>query len=90
MLREPTDLLLLDIWMSGHDGKEICRALKRGDATKKVPIILISASRDVELSASEAGADDWIAKPFDMKNLLAKVKKHTTGTKDPRKKIELI
>lgn len=78
LLEEKPDLLLLDIWMGGHDGKEICRGLKAGDETKHLPIILISASRDVARSALDAGADDFIAKPYQLCELLAKVDKHVS------------
>ena len=67
------DLLLLDIWMSGQDGREICKYLKNEPHTEHIPIIMISASRDVMDSAKKAGADDFIAKPFEMNELLAKV-----------------
>jgi DNA-binding response OmpR family regulator len=67
------DLLLLDIWMSGDDGRDICRKLKSIPSTQNIPVIMISASRDIEQSAREAGADDFIAKPFEMNALLQKV-----------------
>ncbi|MBA3723583.1 MAG: response regulator transcription factor [Candidatus Levybacteria bacterium] len=70
------DLLLLDIWMSGQDGREICRYLKKDPLTKKIPIIMISANRDIKASAEKAGADDFIAKPFEMHELLSKVAKY--------------
>ncbi len=73
--KELPDLLLLDIWMSGEDGKEICKKLKSQDSTKHIPIIMISASRDIETSARESGANAFITKPFEMDNLLATVKK---------------
>ena len=72
---ELPDLLLLDIWMSGEDGKEICKKLKSQASTKHLPIILISASRDIEESARESGANAFITKPFEMDYLLATVKK---------------
>lgn len=78
MFEEQPDLLLLDIWMSGQDGKDICRALKAQDTTRHIPIIMISASRDVAESARDAGADDFLTKPFEMEELLLKVKKFTT------------
>jgi CheY-like chemotaxis protein len=71
------DLLLLDIWMSGQDGREICKYLKNNPTTKDIPIIMISASRDIVHSAKDAGADDFIAKPFQMEELLKKVENHT-------------
>lgn len=76
MFENPPDLLLLDIWMSGQDGKDICRALKAQDSTKHIPIIMVSASRDVAESARSAGADDFLTKPFEMEVLLEKVRKY--------------
>jgi DNA-binding response OmpR family regulator len=70
---EYPDLILLDIWMSGEDGTEICRALKANEATRNIPVILFSASKEVEPAAFAAGADDFLAKPFDMKDLLSKI-----------------
>jgi DNA-binding response OmpR family regulator len=72
------DAILLDIWMSGLDGREVCRLLKGNEATKSIPIIMFSANSDVEYIAKESGADDFIEKPFDMKTLVAKIEKHTT------------
>lgn len=73
MKDELPDLLLLDIWMSGEDGRYICKKLKQDKLTKDIPVIMISASRDIRDSAMMAGADDFLAKPFDMNELLKKV-----------------
>lgn len=73
MEEELPDLLLLDIWMSGEDGRDICKRFKEGELTKNIPVIMISASRDVRESAIIAGADDFLAKPFEMDELLKKV-----------------
>ena len=70
------DLLLLDIWMSGTDGRDVCKLLKQDDKTREMPIIMISASTELEKSAKEAGADDFLEKPFDMDELLDKIKFH--------------
>lgn len=77
MKEEMPDLLLLDIWMSGEDGRDICRQLKATQATKNIPVIMVSASRDIKQSALDAGADDFLAKPFEMNDLLAKIEKLT-------------
>lgn len=77
MEKEYPDLLLLDIWMSGQDGRDICRFLKTRAHTKDIPIIMISASRDIKNSATEAGADDFLAKPFTMNDLIQKIEKWT-------------
>lgn len=67
------DLLLLDIWMSGTDGRDVCKQLKAQASTRDMPIIMISASTELEKSAKEAGADDFLEKPFDMDELLEKI-----------------
>jgi DNA-binding response OmpR family regulator len=77
MKDELPDLLLLDIWMSGEDGRDICRKLKSTTATKNIPVIMVSASRDIAESAMEAGADDFLAKPFEMDVLLQKIERLT-------------
>jgi len=70
------DLLLLDIWMSGTDGRDVCKHLKQKRSTSKIPIVMISASKDIEQSAFEAGADDFLAKPFEMDDLLKKIERY--------------
>jgi DNA-binding response OmpR family regulator len=60
------DVILLDIWMSGIDGRNICRDLKSKKKTADIPIIMISANKDTEKIAREAGADGFINKPFEM------------------------
>ena len=80
MFEEKPDLLLLDIWMSGQDGRDICKALKAQESTKHIPIVMISANRDTEDIARAAGADDFLGKPFEIEDLLAKVEKYLTHT----------
>ena len=75
MFEEEPDLLLLDIWMSGQDGRDICKFLKSRETTKDIPIIMISANKDTQEIAKEAGADGFITKPFEMNDLLDKVAK---------------
>ena len=77
MEKELPDLLLLDIWMSGMDGRDICQRLKQDEKTRGIPIVMISASKDIERSAIDAGADDFLAKPFDIDDLLGKIEKNT-------------
>ncbi len=67
------DLFLLDIWMPGLSGIEICKALKNNPKTADIPVILISASLNVAKAATEANADNFIAKPFDMRELVGKI-----------------
>jgi CheY-like chemotaxis protein len=69
-------LLLLDIRMSGMDGKEICKHLKNQPTTRHIPIVFLSANKDIARIALESGADDFIAKPFDMSELIGKVEQY--------------
>jgi DNA-binding response OmpR family regulator len=67
------DLILLDIWMSGIDGREICRQLKTNPLTKNIPVIFISANSSIKSITEEYNADDYIAKPFEMEYFLDKI-----------------
>jgi DNA-binding response OmpR family regulator len=69
-------LLLVDVLLSGKDGREIVKLLKNKEETKTIPIILFSAHASAEHTARQAGADDFLSKPFDLDILLAKVAHH--------------
>ena len=62
--------VLLDIWMSGCDGRDVCKALTAQDTTKHIPVIFLSASKEIKQSAHEAGAATYIEKPFDITAVL--------------------
>ena len=73
--REPADLVLLDILMPGMDGYEVCRRIRENPDTAFLPVVMITASDTAQkLRATEAGADDFVTKPFDQGELLARVK----------------
>jgi len=76
-LKKPNlpDLIILDILLSGKDGRDITKILKNKSDTKKIPIILISAHPEVEQSAFACGANDFIAKPFEVETLIEKIDK---------------
>jgi two-component system alkaline phosphatase synthesis response regulator PhoP len=71
--KEQPDLIVMDIWMSGIDGRDICRMLKNTLQVQTIPVLMISASRETRQSALDAGATDFIEKPFDIDSLLEKV-----------------
>ena len=72
---ERPDLVLCDVVMPGMDGYEVCRRLRHDPATRLLPVVMITASGDAEkIKAIEAGADDFIPKPFNQAELLARVK----------------
>ncbi|MCC8361033.1 response regulator transcription factor [Salinimicrobium sediminilitoris] len=66
------DLFLLDIMLPDGNGVDLCRELKEGEKTSKIPVVLMSAHADI--SRTE-GADDFIAKPFDVDELLKRIQK---------------
>jgi putative two-component system response regulator len=72
----PPDLILLDVHMPGVDGFDVCRRLKQSDATRLIPVVLVTGRGDREhrIRGINAGADDFIAKPFDMVELTARVR----------------
>ncbi len=72
----PPDLVLLDIMLPGMDGLEICRILKNKPSTSSIPIIMITAkSTEADVVVGlELGADDYIVKPFRVRELVARVK----------------
>jgi DNA-binding response OmpR family regulator len=70
------NLILLDVLLSGKDGREIVKHLKSQDETKHIPVIMFSAHPSAEQTARAAGADDFIAKPFNIDELLARVAKY--------------
>ena len=76
LAREQPQLILLDMLLSGRDGREIVRQLKGQAATRDVPILMLSAYPAAAREALAAGADDFLAKPFDLDELLQKVTAH--------------
>jgi CheY-like chemotaxis protein len=76
ILHEQPDLILMDIWLSGANGAEIARVLKEQEQTRHIPIILFSANRNIKEMAREAEVNDLLIKPFDLSELLQKVRKH--------------
>jgi diguanylate cyclase (GGDEF)-like protein len=77
---EQPDLILLDIQMPGIDGFETCLKLKANPLTREIPVIFITASADVEskVRGLSVGAVDYIIKPFQHEEVLARVKVHLT------------
>ncbi len=70
------DLIILDVLLSGKDGRTICNKLKSKKDTKHIPVIMISAHPNAEKSSKEVGAEAFLAKPFNVSVLLDYVKKH--------------
>jgi len=73
---ELPDLFLLDKQLSGIDGLDICRRIKENRNTRNIPVIMISANPQIGPLSLDAGADDYIEKPFSIEGLLNTIKSH--------------
>lgn len=72
---ETPDLFLLDIMLPDGNGLDLCKELKKNTATSNIPVVLMSAHADINRME---GADDFIAKPFDVDELLNRIEKQLT------------
>lgn len=86
---EQVDGIILDIMLPGKDGLEVCRIIREQDATKNVPVILLTARGEENdiVAGLETGADDYVTKPFSPKVLIARLqaimrRKHMAGEND--------
>ncbi|HEY5968473.1 MAG TPA: response regulator [Chitinophagaceae bacterium] len=76
------DVFLIDKLLSGYDGLDICRYLKGDPRTSHIPVIMVSASPDIGVTAVKAGADDFVEKPFDLKYLLKVIERNISRAKN--------
>jgi DNA-binding response OmpR family regulator len=87
-VRKGVDLVLLDLNLPGMDGLEVCRMIRRQQTTAHLPIIIVSARADEvdRVLGLEMGADDYVVKPFSLKELAARAKvalRRNSGTGEP-------
>lgn len=73
ILEKQIDLVMLDMLISGVNGTDVCTRLRKNPATADTPVLMMSALHDAGKKCREAGADDFIAKPFEMDDLTAKI-----------------
>lgn len=91
-IEENPDLILLDIMLPILDGIEVCKKLKRNKESENIPIIMLTARTEEtdKVLGLEIGADDYITKPFNVRELIARVKavlRRTNGKDDNKKSI---
>ena len=84
------DLFLVDKLLSGVDGLDICHYLKSNEQTSHIPVVMVSASPDIGIDATKAGADDFVEKPFELSYLLKVIERNISCTEneEPLKKVE--
>lgn len=73
IIEKEVDLVLLDMLISGVNGTDVCERLRKNQETKDTPVLMMSALHDAGKKCREAGANDFIAKPFEMEDLIAKI-----------------
>lgn len=73
--REQPSILLLDIWLRGHDGAQVAKDLKAHPQTQQIPIVMMSANNETERIAKEVKADGFLLKPFTIDELLEVIQK---------------
>ena len=73
MSEKQVDLIIMDMLLSGADGTDICRSLKQDEQTSSIPILMFSAHPNAQKICLEAGADDFISKPFEMNDLIERI-----------------
>lgn len=67
------DLVMLDMLISGVNGTDVCEGIRKNEKTKDVPVLMMSALHDAGPKCKTAGADDFMAKPFEMEDLIEKI-----------------
>ncbi|OQC06318.1 MAG: Phosphate regulon transcriptional regulatory protein PhoB [Candidatus Cloacimonetes bacterium ADurb.Bin089] len=73
---EHPDLIILDLMLPDMDGMEVCQKLKSDKATQKIPVLMLTARTDLDdkIKGLEYGADDYVTKPFETRELIARIK----------------
>ena len=71
------DIVFLDLLMSGSDGRVVCLRIKNNPKTKDIKVVMVSAHPLAKESISKCGADDFLAKPFEMEDLIAIAEKYS-------------
>lgn len=74
ILKADIDIIIMDMLLSGTNGTDICAEIKKDSSISHIPLVMMSAHPDAKSICLAAGADDFIPKPFDIDNLLLKIK----------------
>ena len=72
--KKAIDLIIMDMLLSGADGTDVCGRLKKDQRTSSIPILMFSAHPNARTNCLAAGADDFISKPFEMNDMLERVR----------------
>lgn len=81
IIRKEVDLVMLDQFINGVSGMDVCKELQQNEKTAGIPVLMMSADDAVEKKCLLAGATDFISKPFEMKTLFSKIETILKQTK---------
>jgi len=84
-MREPPDLIIADVMLPGMDGYGLCRQLRQHAATRLIPVLMLTARGNIadKIAGFEAGADDYLTKPFQPQELIYRIKSLLTRVHGP-------
>lgn len=90
--KQRPDLILLDLMLPDTDGTEVCKALRQKEATKDIPIIMVTAKAEEvdRIVGLELGADDYVVKPFNTRELVLRVKGILKRVKAPKEEQKVL
>lgn len=71
--KQQTDIVILDMLIAGLNGTDICRSIRSNTLSIHLPVLMISALPDARKTCIDAGANDFISKPFEIEDMLAKI-----------------
>lgn len=71
--KQNVDLVMLDMLISGVNGTDVCLRLRKNETLSDIPVLMMSALHDAGTKCRDAGANDFIAKPFEMEELIVKI-----------------
>jgi DNA-binding response OmpR family regulator len=81
------DLVILDMLIAGDNGTDVCAAIRKLESATELPVMMISALPDARQSCLQAGANEFLSKPFEMQDLLGKVKELIEGRESFRQSV---
>lgn len=85
IIEKNIDLVMLDMLISGVNGTDVCSRLRKNEATAETPVLMMSALHDAGSKCKKAGANDFIAKPFEMEDLIKKINSILKNTENPNR-----
>ena len=85
LLNNGVDLIIMDMLLSGVNGTDLCNEFKKNSSIGHIPIIMISAHPNAKEICLQAGADEFISKPFDMQDILSKIDRLINKSNDKKR-----